>query len=671
MIATRQLESQTPIERSYYSASIAGFLSSDRDAVLGQLTARSEFDVDRSQRDAWQAEIDCLRSALSEAQDGGHLFLEFVIPRLGRRIDAVVLLSNTIFVLEFKIGERVFARQDIDQVWDYALDLKNFHETSHGASIKPVLVISGVRGKLVEGAQRYDDNVTDPARVSVDRLGEYFQRVLRPAGSAPIAADAWQRGKYRPTPTIIEAASALYRGHSVAEISRSDAGAMNLARTSHAVAEVIRQSREQGLKSICLVTGVPGAGKTLVGLNIATQFQDPASELHSVYLSGNGPLVAILREALARDSVVQRARRGEKRNKSQARQEVKTFIQPVHHFRDECLRDAGPPAEHVTIFDEAQRAWNLSKTAEFMRQKKSRPGFAQSEPAFLISCLDRHPDWAVIVCLVGGGQEINTGEAGISEWLDAIQALYPHWRVHVAPTLTDSEYAAGDALQRLTERTRVVFNEDLHLSVSMRSYRAEHVSAFVKKVLDLEAVDATQLYRQFSERYPVMLTRSVARARAWLHAKARGTERYGIVVSSQAQRLKPHSIDVRAPIDPVKWFLNGKDDVRSSYYLEDVATEFHVQGLELDWAAIVWDGDFRFSQGRWEHHAFVGSRWQRILKPDRQLYLKNAYRVLLTRARQGMVIVVPEGVGDDPTRAGAFYDGTYAYLRSLGLAEID
>ncbi len=663
-------EPTTLVERSYYSASIAEFRDSDVDSVLGHLTARSEFDVDLSQRDAWRAEIDCLQFALASADPRGHLFLEFVVPRLGRRIDAVVILRDTLFVLEFKIGERVFTAQDIDQAWDYALDLKNFHETSHRARIKPAVVISGVHGMLVEGAEGHGDGVSEPARVSTDRLGVFLQQAQATASSTLLEADVWQRGKYRPTPTIIEAASALYRGHSVSEISRSDAGAMNLARTSHTVAEVIRQSRARGLKSICLVTGVPGAGKTLVGLNIATQFQDPASELHSVYLSGNGPLVAILREALVRDRVTQALLRGQRQTKRQSRQAVESFIQPIHHFRDECLRDTSAPPEHVTIFDEAQRAWNVAKTAEFMRQKKNRPGFAQSEPAFLISCLDRHQDWAVIVCLVGGGQEINTGEAGISEWLDALQGSYAHWDVHLSPTLTDSEYAAGDALRALQARANVFFNEDLHLSVSMRSYRAEHVSAFVKKVLDLEAADAAALYRQFSGRYPVVLTRTVAVARSWLRKAARGSERYGIVVSSQAQRLKPHAIDVRVPIDPVKWFLNGKDDVRSSYYLEDATTEFHVQGLELDWTGVVWDADLRLHDGRWEHHSFVGHRWQHIRKTDRQLYLKNAYRVLLTRARQGMVIVVPEGSDDDPTRSRGFYDGTYAYLRSLGLTEI-
>ena len=433
---------------------------------------------------------------------------------------------------------------------------------------------------------------------------------------------------------------------------------------------MIERSRLQGLKSICLVTGVPGAGKTLVGLDIATKYLDAKSDLHSVYLSGNGPLVSILREALARDDVLRARELGRHRAKGDARQAVKAFIQPIHHFRDECLKDPAPPPEHVAIFDEAQRAWNHEKTADFMHRKKGRSGFALSEPTFLISCLDRHSDWAVVVCLIGGGQEINTGEAGISEWIRAIQAFYPAWQVHLSPHLHDSEYAADDALAALQTRPDVCFNDDLHLSVSMRSFRAEHLSTFVKKVLDLDGREAADLYVTFAQRYPIVLTRDVEAGRQWLRQQARGSERYGIVVSSQAQRLKPHAIDVRSPMDPVNWFLNERDDVRSSFHLEDVATEFHIQGLELDWSCVVWDADFRHGPAGWQHHSFVGNRWQQIRKDERRNYLKNAYRVLLTRARQGMVIVVPQGSSIDETRKAEFYDGTFEYLRQTGLAVI-
>ncbi len=464
---------------------------------------------------------------------------------------------------------------------------------------------------------------------------------------------------------------ALYGGHDVTEISRSDASAINLSQTSSAISAVISNSRATSTKSICLVTGVPGAGKTLVGLNIATQHTDKDSALHSVFLSGNGPLVAILREALARDKVRRTAEQGKKLKKGEALSEVKLFIQNVHHFRDECLIDLErPPIEHVAIFDEAQRAWNLEQTAAFMLRKKQKPGFRQSEPEFLISCLNRHDDWAVVVCLVGGGQEINTGEAGIEEWVFALQRSFPQWHLHLSPRLHETEYAAGRVLDALKNRPNVNFNEDLHLSVSMRSFRAEHVSALVKHVLDRDVDEARQVLQELSDRYPFVITRRLDRAKAWLKEQARGTERYGLIVSSLAQRLKPLAIDVRSPMDPVHWFLDGKEDVRSSFYLEDVATEFQVQGLEVDWSCVVWDGDFRYTPSGWQHFSFVGDRWNHIRKAERQGYLKNAYRVLLTRARQGMVVVVPEGDGNDPTRASALYDPTFEYLIDIGFKVI-
>jgi hypothetical protein len=481
----------------------------------------------------------------------------------------------------------------------------------------------------------------------------------------------WERGRYCPTPTIIEAAMALYNDHSVAEITRRDASAINLSQTSEAIAEVIRISRKRSYKSICFVTGVPGAGKTLVGLNVATKHIDKTDDLYSVFLSGNGPLVAILREALARDKVLREKEQGRRVKKSSVLSEVKMFVQNVHHFRDDCLNDMSPPREHVALFDEAQRAWNCEQTSAFMRRKKNTPGFDQSEPEFLISCLDRHHDWAVVVCLVGGGQEINTGEAGISEWIESLNRKFEDWHVHISPCLTDSEYGAGGVLQTLSARQNVFYNEHLHLSVSMRSFRAEHVSTLVKQLLDLDIVGARKTLKDISENYPILITRDISKAKQWLKNKARGSERYGIVVSSQAERLKPYAIDIKSPIDPIHWFLDGKDDVRSSYYLEDVATEFHVQGLELDWVCVTWDADFRYSQDGWVHRSFCGNRWKNINKEERKIYLKNAYRVLLTRARQGMVIVVPPGNIEDKTRDPAFYDPTFNYLSEIGFSILE
>jgi hypothetical protein len=642
----------------------------DPNAILGQLGKSSGFDDTSEQKRAWLEQIKILRDSLDASLDG-LIFFEFVVPRLGRRIDVVLLLRHLLFVIEFKVGEAQFNRSAREQVWDYALDLKNFHKTSHQALIVPVLMATeAVVSESAPSPRQYRDGVFYPIEVSRRGLAQLVKMLLSDTGGNPLAQDSWEQGAYLPTPTIIEAAKALYARHSIKELSRSDAGAKNLARTSQAISEIIAQARLRQHKTLCLVTGVPGAGKTLVGLDVATRHMDPKSELHSVYLSGNGPLVAILREALTRDRVHREADLGRRIRVGEARQEVESFIQNVHHFRDDCLKGEAAPAEHVAIFDEAQRAWNREQTIAFMARKKNRPDFNQSEPEFLISCLDRHRDWAVVICLVGSGQEINTGEAGIVEWLEALERSFPDWHIRASTRLLDDKAASDAAIELLKVRPNTCLSEDLHLSVSMRSFRAENLSSFVRTVLDLDLPAARTEWQNLQHRYPIRVTRDLDKAKCWLREQARGSERFGMVVSSQAARLKPLSIDVRVATNPVHWFLHGADDVRSSFYLEDVATEFDVQGLELDWACVVWDADLRYADGQWSHHSFVGNRWNRIRALERQVYQKNAYRVLLTRARQGMVLVVPEGNNEDATRLRSYYDGTYTFLRSIGLTEL-
>ena len=626
--------------------------------------------MEQTQRDAWLEEIRILQKALIGSD--GSIYFEYSIPRMGQRIDVLLLIGPVIFVLEFKIGEKEFNSAARDQVWDYALDLKNFHETSHDRFIAPILIATKAPSVYsVIATTPQNDKLLLPINCSLGQIRSVLYQVIGFTDGIDIVGEEWESGRYCPTPTIIEAAMALYKGHSVNEISRSDASAINLSQTSDAVASIIKNSRDHSTKSICFVTGVPGAGKTLVGLNIATTHIDKSNDLYSVFLSGNGPLVAILREALARDQVRQVKDKGGKIKKGAVLSEVKMFIQNVHHFRDECLVDeTRPPIEHVALFDEAQRAWDLEQTSEFMKRKKNKPDFSQSEPEFLISCLNRHPDWAVVVCLVGGGQEINTGEAGISEWIESLNRSFQNWQIHISPHLTDSEYGACEVLDQLKLRTNVEYLPELHLSVSMRSFRAENVSLLIKQLLDLDVDCARETLGKVNDKYPIMITRDLAKAKKWLKEQARGTERYGIVVSSQAERLKPHAIDVKSPMDPIHWFLDDKKDVRSSYYLEDVATEFSIQGLELDWVCVTWDADFRYTSHGWEHRSFVGSKWNRINKPERKIYLKNAYRVLLTRARQGMVIVVPAGDPEDATRLPEFYNPTYEYLKSIGFETI-
>jgi len=654
----------------YYSDTIDQFLKKTRNEILGQITSLNQFDSNRNTNQSWERQIDILKESLIGLN--GELFFEFSIPRMGRRVDCVLIIQNIVFVVEFKVGEKEYLNSNYDQVWDYALDLKNFHKPSHTALLVPILVATEAHDLEFQFLETsHEDKLIKPLKANKKNLKKILHYCLDfQKESLTINGNEFVSGSYSPTPTIIEAAVTMYKNHSVKDITRSDADAVNLTTTTKSVSEIIERAQIEKKKIICFVTGVPGAGKTLVGLDIATQHLDKEKDTHSIFLSGNGPLVAILQEALTRDTVSRQKEVGNKITKSKAKEGVKAFIQIIHHYRDAYLVDPTAPFDHVAIFDEAQRAWDKEQTVNFMKRKKNQPDFAYSEPEYLISCLDRHQDWAVIVCLVGGGQEINTGEAGISEWLYAIKNSFPKWEVHISPNLTDSEYNAFDAIKEIENECITVYNPDLHLSVSMRSYRAENVSLFIKQLLDLDTEAASDTLKHISDKYPIVITRDVETAKKWLKEKARGTERYGIVVSSQAYRLKPMAIDVRVETDPVHWFLGEKNDVRSSYYLEDVATEFQVQGLELDWACVTWDGDFRYSNDEWKTYSFVGNKWQNINKEERKLYLKNAYRVLLTRARQGMVIVVPEGNVEDHTRQPEFYNSTYEYFKRIGIKEI-
>jgi hypothetical protein len=681
------------IKRYFHGDTIEGFLAMPEAQIIGYLTtahASSHSSLPDLQADAWNEEIVLLKSILPPYISRGHIFFEYTIPRMGRRIDVVLLIDGVVLLLEFKAYNEQHTRADIAQVWDYALDLKNFHEGSHNRSIVPILVATEASDTSSEFVP-FDDNVFYPILTNREQLSSTISEALMFCDTGSSEGDAlWAISRYSPTPTIIEAASALYNNHSVKDISRSDASAENLTVTCEFISSVVERAKREHFKAICFVTGVPGAGKTLVGLNIATQ-QFEKDDL-AVYLSGNFPLVQVLTEALARDKKRRMEEKGENIAIGTARSEVKAFIQMIHHYRDTCLegtkvvdgrivadeayfqnpknlKKSFVPVDHVAIFDEAQRAWTKDALANFMNRKKGYPNFPYSEPEYLISCLDRHDDWAVVVCLVGGGQEINTGEAGIKEWIESLNREYKDWHVFISDRLHDAEYAAGRSLELLSEHEHVEFEPSLHLAVSMRSFRAENLAKFVHKLLDRDIEGAREAYQTLNQ-YPIVLTRSLDKAKRWLKEHARGTERYGMIVSSQAERLKPLAIDVRFKPNVVHWFLDDATDVRSSFYLEDVATEFDVQGLELDWSCVVWDGDFRYTPDGWSQHSFCGDKWQNINKPERKAFQKNAYRVLLTRARQGMVLVVPEGNPEDPTRNPAYYDSTYEYLNSIGIKKI-
>jgi hypothetical protein len=653
---------------AFYSSSIKDLVDQEPETILGYLAKQNPFALDALQRNAWLTQISILQRELA-GLDEGWLAFEFAIPRMGKRADNIIVLGGTIFVLEFKVGTQQFDSAARDQVVDYALDLKNFHSGSHDRPIAPIVVATGAPDTSYSLIWA-NDKVAQPILSNGLGLGALIKDISSQTAGAPIDVHAWISSGYKPTPTIIEAAQALYQGHTVTEITRSDAGAINLSQTAECIAQIIEDAKSKRHKAICFVTGVPGAGKTLAGLNLVTQRTQIHKDEHAVFLSGNGPLVDVLREALARDEHERSKLTESPIRKADAARKVKSFVQNIMHFRDDNLASSKPPIERVAVFDEAQRAWDRDHLTNFMSRKKAVPDFDMSEPAFLISVMNRHEDWCVVICLIGGGQEINAGEAGLTEWFSAIQTRFSNWKVFTSPQLAHRDYHWGQDLKAMLAEVDVTVYKHLHLAVSIRSFRAEKLSDFVGAVVAGEVEAARGVYEQIKATYPIRLTRDLAAARTWLREQTRGSERVGFVASSGASRLKPLGINVHEKIDATHWFLNGKGDVRSSHYLEDPATEFDIQGLELDWVGVCWDADFRSVNGKWAFHRFTGTKWQNVNDENRKIYLTNAYRVLLTRARQGLVIFVPAGDADDATRPTAYYDGTADFLSECGISSL-
>ena len=706
-------------ERCMYFNSFSGFLNNSPSSVLGDLVAAVNGVVQNTAIEAWEGEIRIMQSILkSWKNEDAYIVFEYSIPRLGKRIDVVLLLRGIVFCIEFKVGKSEALQDDLEQVLDYALDLKNFHLYSSDKPIVPILVPTkyGRKTELLFSSP-YDDGILNPSITGESGLAEILRK------SVDLLGTTWKRdtwgynwtiGPYAPTPTIIEAARTLYENHSVEDITRHEADKVSTDATIEYLLHVIQESKTQGKKSICFVTGVPGAGKTLVGLDVAIKqsYKDGEKDKENgaVYLSGNGPLVAVLTEALAIDNQKKCREKKMKKNLSDSRREVSEFLQIIHRYRDNMLAKIKNPVEngvleidptkavkmdqagygeveHVAIFDEAQRTWTHKRLADYLKRggtygnKLKVPNFPVSEANFLIWSLDQKEDWAVIVCLVGGGQEINTGEAGITDWINALNQDYPHWSIYISSRLTEVEYAEGRVNQLLRNNTNVSYSDSLHLSVSLRSFRAETLSDFVHACLSFSP-NATPLYKDVSQKgYPVLLTRDINKARAWLRSKARGSQQMGILVTKVAARFKPQAVNVLAQGDEnaVHWFLEDKTDIRSSNYLEEAATEIQVQGLELDYACVLWDADMRYENGRWGYYKFNGkTKWNPENNEEQRKYMLNAYRVLLTRARQGIIVCVPEGNSrlnsegfpEDATRLPKFYDGTYRYFKSIGIKEI-
>jgi len=651
--------------RSYYSNTISDFLTDDSDKILGQLLRCHDFAAENLQRNAWIKQIEILKHELTPFENG-QIYFEFSIPRMGKRVDNILIIDDFIFVVEFKVGDIEYQKYAIEQTVDYCLDLQNFHEGSHHEKIVPLLV--STEAPIFENNFEINQNLFEPLKGNKKNIAQIISEILLLSNEKKIIPTQWENSIYKPTPTIIEASQALYRGHSVLEISRSDAGAINLSKTTECINRIIEKSKITNSKSICFLTGVPGAGKTLAGLNIANERRKAYEDENAVFLSGNGPLVYVLREALVRDEVQQAKENGEKLTKKKSAQKANAFIQNIHHFRDDNLISKKAPDEKVVIFDEAQRAWSKEKATSFMKSKGKE--FDMSEPEFLIDVMNRHENYCTIICLIGGGQEINTGEAGLSEWLIAIKNHFPNWDIYYSNLITaDNDYLSNEIIKDWLIESGNLENE-LHLSVSIRSFRSEKISSFVREVIDGNTHQATIIFKEINSLYPIRLTRDFKVAKEWLRKNKKGTERIGLVGSSGGRRLRPLGIDVKNEITAEDWFLNDATDVRSSNYLELVATEFDIQGLEIDYVCLAWDINFYYNNGKWNYQSFEGTKWKSINSEIDKSYLRNAYRVLMTRARQGLIIFLPYGDNLDPTRPKELYDSTYKFLVECGIQTV-
>ena len=650
------------MKRSYYSNTISDFLTDDSDKILGQLIRNHDFAVEKLQRNAWVKQIEILKAVLPTFKHG-QIYFEFSIPRMGKRVDNILIIEDFIFVVEFKVGDTEYQKHAIEQTVDYCLDLQNFHEGSHHEKIVPILI--STKAPDIENIFEINDNLFEPLKSNQNNIAKTISQTLSLSDDTKINPSQWENSIYKPTPTIIEASQALYRGHSVSEISRSDAGAINLSKTTECINRIIEKSKATNSKSICFLTGVPGAGKTLAGLNIANERRKAHEDENAVFLSGNGPLVYVLREALVRDEVQQATANGEKLTKKKSAIKANAFIQNIHHFRDDNLISNKAPDEKVVVFDEAQRAWTKEKATSFMKSKGK--DFDMSEPEFLIDVMNRHENYCTIICLVGGGQEINTGEAGLSEWVIALKNHYPNWGIYYSNLITsDNGYLNEEILiDWLKEKGNP--ETELHLSVSVRSFRSDKISSFVHEIIDGNAIQAKTILNEIDRLFPIRLTRDFNIAKEWLRKNKKGTERIGLVGSSGGKRLRPLGIDVKNQITAEDWFLNDATDVRSSHYLELVATEFDIQGLEIDYVCLAWDINFYFNNDEWNYQSFEGTKWKSIISEIDKSYLRNAYRVLMTRARQGLIIFIPHGDNLDPTRPNELYDNTYKFLSECGI----
>ena len=647
--------------KAYYFNNIHDFIKDSSNNIIAELI-RHSFEINTDQRDAWENQINELKNKLSKCKIDGDIIFEYDIVRLGKRIDVILLIRHMVFSLEFKNGKNVYTAEDARQAEDYAIDIKNFHKESENLYVCPILIATDAKEINNQSYEAYSDK---QVKLQKENSNTFINKIsdisFLYGDDEKIDFEKWFNSPYYPTPTIIDAAIQAFQTHNITEIAHSEAGQEDINRCEDTIDMVIDYAKEHEEKCICFVTGVPGAGKTLVGLDTVTKNLAKGRDNLSVYLSGNGSLVTVLREALIQSS--------KKSNKKVNSTAVKTLIQGSFEFRKYYMVTNETPAEKILVFDEAQRVWNKEKLMDWT-SKKMKTELQVSEPHFLVDVMNRHTGWAVIICLVGLGQDIYNGEVGINEWFRTIIQDFDDWKIFYSSEIFGQIEDKNIDKKMILNYDNAVQNDTLHLKTSIRSFRADKQSLFVDYLLNNSNVDAKKTYIEFCDKYKIYITRDIKKAKKWCRSQVRGSQRCGVIACSSAQRLKPEGIFVPTDIDVKNWFLAPADDLRSSNMMEVVASEFKVQGLEIDWAVVCWDADLRRTKNNdWDYYNFRGTKWLHRNKEDQKRYLLNAYRVLLTRARQGMVIYVPEGVevDEDSTRNHEFYDGIYDYLISCGI----
>jgi hypothetical protein len=657
--------------RSFFATSVGNFLTVDPDLIVGRMSARvAELhrSADREQIRSWKREVEILCDAfqqLGHAVRDWSILLEFPLLRLGKRLDAVVLAPGIVFVIEFKIGSAAFLRADLDQVETYALALRDFHAASQKRVIVPILC-SELASRSEMTAEPIVDGVTQTITANTETLAYALDcnKDLQGGDHTPITVTQFETSPYRPTPTIIEAARALYAGHTVAEIGRADAAADELTRSIERLTAIVAEAKARKERRICFVTGTPGAGKTLLGLELALKSRVAGGGLPPAsLLSGNPPLVHVLVEAVAENAHAYKSVK-----KQDARREASSAIQGLLGFLREHS-EGSPPPEHVLVFDEAQRAWDAEVGLKLL-------GRSRSEPALFLDIMAR-VEWACLICLVGPGQEINRGEGGLPLWGEALTQLAGtdiQWEVSASPAAL---YGGADVggfglFNEVPHSMRVRQEPRLHLANAMRSYRSPQQVRWVSELLNGNLHAAAEIASDLAEP-PALITRNLADAKAWLKLRRRGGRSAGLLASSGAVRLvadglppTPRSNELDAI---AHWFLKPFDDYRSAGALETPLSEFGCQGLELDYVGLCWGGDLIWRDG-WIGRSMAAPRWREISDPARRRHRINGYRVLLTRARAGSVIYIPSGNAEDLTRSPRELDSIATALSMAGCSQL-